>query len=140
MAQALRPLSTKALSAFRSAQGDIAREVVRRCLTRTEQVAHHGDDAQDLLTKGMDFVMRMLDSAMAVGEVALLEDELAWARQRLPHDGVSAEHVLTRFQILGQVVSEMLPDEAAAEVIPYLDWLVERQTAMLTSSQDHNAT
>ena len=46
----------------------------------------------------------MLDAALATGEEVLLADQLTWALDRLPHDGVAPQHVLARFRILRDVV------------------------------------
>ena len=70
---------------------------------------------------------KMLEAALLTGEIPLLEDVLTWAKDRLPHDGVTPEHVYHRFQIYREVIVDLLPDEFASEVIPYLDWMMTRQ-------------
>ncbi len=125
------PVSPATLAAFRAAGPAIIRETVARSLARNEEVAHHGEQAERVIAAGLGFTTRMLDAVMAVGEIALLEDELLWARDRLPHDGVAPEHVLSRLKIYREVTIEMLPREQAAEVEPYLDWMIARQSEVI---------
>lgn len=127
----LVPLTPAALDAFRQARPEIIRRVVARSMEHEDQVAHHGQEAQRLLTSGIEFTTRMLDSAMTVGHGALLEDQMTWAQDRLPHDGVEPEHLLTRFKIYEDVVGELLPAEVAAQVNAYLQWMIARQKELL---------
>ena len=119
-------VSKTALEAFRGASSQITAETSLRALARREEVAHHGADALRLISSGIEFTVRMLDAAMAAGESALLEDELRWALDRLPHDGVSAEHMLSRFALLREVVKERLSPSAASEVALVIDWMEQR--------------
>jgi hypothetical protein len=123
-------VSAEALAAFRAASQSIVDRVVARSLAHRDDVVQHGEAAGPLITSGIRFTTQMLEAAMAVGEVALLEDQLAWALDRLPH-GVSPEHVLKRFRIYGEVVQELLPAQYAAEILPFVDWLIARQQAVM---------
>lgn len=128
---ALPPVSAATLAAFRSASPAIIAQVVARSLAQENKVTHHGENAEQLITAGIQFTSRMLEAALAVGEVALLEDQLTWAMDRLPHDDVAPEHVLNRFRIYREVVQERLPAEQAAEIIPYVDWMITRQQELM---------
>ena len=119
-------VSQEAIGAFRSETFRILEQTVSRSLARKEQVVQHGAEAPRLITSGIEFTVRMLDAAIAAGESALLEDELQWALDRLPHDGVSLEHMLSRFALLREVVKERLPVAPAAEVGAAIEWMERR--------------
>lgn len=119
-------LSKSALAEFREASARIVADTVDRSLARTDEIAGHGSDARRLITGGIEFTVRMLDAALASGEGALLEDELAWALDRLPHDGVSPEHVLSRFQILCEVISAVVSRPHAEQLVRAVEWMSRR--------------
>jgi hypothetical protein len=104
----------------------IVAETAIRALARKEEVAHHGAEVSRLITSGIEFTVRVLDAAMAAGESALLEDELRWSLDRLPHDGVLTEHVLSRFALLREVVKERMPPDHTAEVVEVIQWMERR--------------
>ncbi len=127
----LEPVGGEALEAFRAARADMMRGVVARSMERTDEVAHHGPRAELVLTGGLEYTFKMLEAAMAVGEVGILEDQLQWAAVRLPHDGVQPGHILSRFRILRDVVEATLPPDHAREIVPYLKWLIDRQRSLM---------
>ncbi|AUB59743.1 MAG: hypothetical protein KO318_03290 [Methanobacterium sp.] len=129
----LPPISPEALSSFQENSASLIKETVSRSLKRDHEVVHHGEKAPELLTTGLEFTTKMLEAAMSMGEVALLEDELKWAKERLPHDGVKMEHVLHRFKIYRDVVQEILPSEYATEITAFMDWMINYQQAMIES-------
>ncbi len=124
MIERLDPISSEAMEEFQTYKEDIIKETVHQSLGREEEVQHHGEEAEKLITQGIEFTTKMLESAMLVGEPLLLEDELNWAKDRLPHDGVALEHVLSRFQIYRQVVKDKISPEHAPEIVSYLDWMI----------------
>jgi hypothetical protein len=126
----LSPVSLVALTSFQENKDKIIKETVQRSLERVQEVAHHGEIAQELLTAGLDFTTKMIEAALSTGEVALLEDELEWAKDRLPHDGVEMEHVLNRLKIYRDVVNETLPSEYAHEINPFLNWMINYQQTL----------
>ena len=128
---AIAPVSPAALAAFRAASPEIIRETVSRSMAQADDVMQHGADAQKLLTAGLTFTTRMLDAAMSSAEIPMLEDELCWARDRLPHDGVAPEHVLSRLAIYRDVVCSLLPAQHAGEINGYVNWMIMRQRQLL---------
>ncbi len=123
----LPAISPQAMASFQEHSQQIINETVFRSLKREEEVVQHGEGAKEVLTAGLGFFTQNLEAAMSLGEVALLEDVLVWAKDRLPHDGVAMEHVLSRFKIYRGVVMEILPEEYAKEVIIYIDWMISYQ-------------
>ena len=130
------PVSDAALAAFRKEKKTIIQEVTTRSLRQRDEVAHHGEKAEQLIRSGIEFTTRMLEAAMVMGEVALLEDQLAWAMERLPHDGVSPEYVLNRFCTYREVVEEHLPAAHSSEIIRFLEWMITRQRELLQKGND----
>lgn len=127
----LPPISPGALESFQENRDIIIKETVSRSLKRDHEVEHHGENAPQLLTTGLEFTTKMLEAAISMGEVALLEDELKWAQDRLPHDGVQMEHVLIRFKIYRDVVNETLPSGYANEITTFIDWMINYQQALM---------
>lgn len=125
------PVSQGALRAFEAARQSIVDQVVLRSLQRPEETAQHGDEAKELITSGIEFTTRMLENTMPTGQTALLEDQLAWALDRLPHDGVAPEHLLSRFGIYDQVIAEHLESKDAQQINRYLVWMIDRLEAMI---------
>ena len=123
----LTKISKEALTSFQEHKQQIIIETVNRSLQRPEEVEHHGQKARDILTAGLGFMTQNLEVAMTLGEVTFLEDQLNWARDRLPHDGVSMEHLLSRFKIYRDVVKETMSRKHSDEVIKYIDWMIEHQ-------------
>jgi hypothetical protein len=125
------PVNQGALLAFKAARQSIIEQVVLRSLQRPEEVEHHGDEAAELITSGIEFTTRMLENTMPTGQTTLLEDQLAWALDRLPHDGVAPEHLLSRFEIYAGVVAELMETEDAHQINRYLEWMINRLEAMI---------
>jgi len=119
-------VSREALEALASARGRIIDRVVERSLARTEHVAHLGDDAERVIRAGIEMTTRMIESTLSVGSMALLDDQLAWAMSRLPHDGVPPEHIVPRLRTYREAVNEFLAGGHAAEITPVIDWLIAR--------------
>jgi len=127
----LPPISPEALESFQENRNIIIKETVSRSLKRDHEVEHHGEKAPELLTTGLEFTTKMLEAAMSMGEVVLLADELKWAQDRLPHDGVQMDHVLNRFKIYREVINETLPSGYANEITTFIDWMISYQQALM---------
>jgi len=96
-----------------------------------DEIAHHGQEAQQLISSGIRFTTKMLTTAMATGEISLLEDQLTWAKDRLRHEGVKPEHLLHRLQIYSDVVQEILPEYQAQEINQFIKWMIQRQQELM---------
>ena len=119
-------VSESALTEFRKQLG----AVIERVVEKTLQVDQGKEDAPDhskLLPAGFEFTLKMLDGAASVGDLTLLEDQLKWAIQRLPHDGVAPHQLQERFETLVVILEEMLSAETWTEFKPYLAWMIFRQ-------------
>jgi hypothetical protein len=122
----LPAISQKALADFRKAAPEIIKETVAQAMLCTDDIAQHGEQAESLITSGLVFTTRMLDSAMSVGATALLKDELSWAKDRLPHDGVSMQQVSRRLIIYRNIILEKMSPNDGIEVVRYVDWMLEK--------------
>jgi len=131
----ISPVSKEALESYRELSHDIIKESVLRSLKISDNVIHHGDQAERMLTVGFEFTARILDAVMSIGELSLLEDQLFWAKDRLPHEGVMMEHVLDNFKIYKDVVNEILPNEHAIEINCYLDWMISLQKELTQNTK-----
>ncbi|MGB9201863.1 hypothetical protein, partial [Methanobacterium sp.] len=123
--------SKEAMVAFNEASPKIIKETVICSLEREDEVVQYGNDAQNILTTGLKFTTQMLESAMYIGEIPILEDQLLWAKDKLPADGVEMEHILVRLRIYREIIIEILSNEHANEIIPFVDWMIERQNELI---------
>jgi len=80
----------------------------------------------------------MLETAMALQNTTLLEQQLAWGNQRQPHDGITPAHLLNRFQLYAEAVNYALPPDHAAAVNQYVHWMIARQQEMVDQSRNSN--
>ncbi|MCK9151733.1 hypothetical protein [Methanobacterium alcaliphilum] len=125
------PVSLETMNCFKKHAPEIIEKTVQISMKRKEEVIQHGNQAQKLLILGMQFTTKMLESALITGEISLLEDELKWAKDRLPHDDVTMKHVLVRLKIYRTQIMKTLPEECAIEIVPFIDWMIEWQETHL---------
>lgn len=125
-------VSAESLLAFQNMSARIVEKAVDRSLKFTKEVEQHGEEAKAVITEGLEMTSKILESAMAVGETSLLLDQLNWAKDRLPHEGVTMEHVLHRFQIYAEVIDELLPEKNSNEIIPFIKWMNKHIEAMIS--------
>ncbi|MDZ7792149.1 MAG: hypothetical protein U5P10_00235 [Spirochaetia bacterium] len=122
------------LKVFREMKAEIITLAVERSLLREEEIRHHGKNARQIIAEGFDFTFKMLDAAMAVGELSILEDQLSWALKRLPHDNVNPVFILNRFELFYDVVDEVMPAEKSTGVKHYIRWMIERMHELLPNT------
>jgi len=73
MSNTFNAISKDALNAFISASPYIIKETVNRSMERKSEVLQYGEDAEQILTTGLEFTTRMLETAMALGEISILK-------------------------------------------------------------------
>jgi hypothetical protein len=127
----LKRVSPGALAEFKKFQPNIIKLIVERSIEHKEDVAQHGDRAAEILTSGLEFTTKALETSMQLHNVDLLEYQLQWAWDRLPHDNVQAKHLVSRFKIMAGVIEETLTPQNAAEVNQFVTWLIERQNELI---------
>lgn len=116
----------------------IIRSATERVLATTSGTGGRPAVDADTVSAGMNFTTQMLVNAMAVQEPAILEDQLSWARRRLPHDGVSDRMLLANLRIYAEVVGELLDPQSAGEVCGYVDRMIESLSRQLGAEVDAN--
>jgi hypothetical protein len=94
-------------------------------------------DGPEVLEAGLDFILKGFASAMEMGELKIMDYQIEWGMDRLPHDGVSSLNVLATFRLVGEVVNELLSPGHAHQVQLYIDWSLAKIESMI--STDSNA-
>ena len=117
---------------------EIVRQVVERSLQQEEMVHPPSEKERQLMTGGLDFTTLALAAAMQVNNIEILKQQLAWSNDRLPHDGVRPEQVLTRLRRLMDVIRDTLAPADSAAVNQYVGFLVGLQEEFLTSTAQVN--
>jgi hypothetical protein len=124
----LKSVSKEAITEFINARSEIIKEVVSRSMKVKEEIDHHGSNANQILTAGMEFTFKMLIASMQAGAPILLDDQAEWVKDRLPHDGISLGQMVNRIKRLMAVVEEKLPGDHAREINGYIAYLVGLMT------------
>lgn len=123
----LNPVSEESLAAFRSRREDIVAETTRQSLYIGKGIALNEAESEKMIAAGLDFTTQALETAMQFSDTTLLANQISWAAERLPHDGVMPVHVLDRFEILTEVISKLLPEPHAQAVNQYVRWMIAEQ-------------
>lgn len=113
------------LSEFAEKKAEIISEVVRRSLEFKSEVAQHGPTAKNVLGTGFAFTLDAIQAAMEFGEPKLLQHQIEWAVDRLPHDNVQPDHLSHRFKIFKEVIAESFSADRAKIIHAYFDVLIE---------------
>ena len=129
----LPPVSPETLAAFETQRAAIVQATVVRCLANPQDVAQHGDQAERLLTAGLDFTTQAIGVAMRVQSGELLDQQLQWGNERLPHDGVTPTHLLSRLQILAAVIDELLSPAHAQVVNQYVQRMIADERTFIAA-------
>jgi len=120
----LKAISPEAMAAYRYACPDLIKDTVAESLKETCNVEEFGEQAERIVTSGLVFTTRMLEAAMAMGSKIILKDEIEWAQDRLPHDGVDMMQVVCRIKILRRQIINRIQPALASEITAYVDWLL----------------
>jgi hypothetical protein len=121
----------EAVAAFHAQRIAIVQKVVALAMERQDEVAQHGDQAEQILTVGLDYTMQALEVAMSLHDLEMLEYQLQWSNERLPHDHVLPTHLLSRFEILAHVIETTLQGPQAQAVNQFVGWMIARQRELI---------
>jgi hypothetical protein len=100
---------------------------VTRLLAEPGAFDHLGDQAESVLKSGFEFTSSTLEACMLVNEASLFIDQLRWAKDRLPHDGISMQRMGKNLEVYCEVISETLPPSYAAEIVHLIQQLMTAQ-------------
>ena len=120
------PADPDALMAFREHMDEIIAEAVRHSMQHADEFASLESGAERIIQAGLTMTCRMVDAAMETGHQELLNEDIEWARTRLPHENVSHAQVLSQLDYVGDAVRTVLLPEHAEAIHPYFRWLLER--------------
>jgi hypothetical protein len=115
-----------ALAEFRKEKDDLVAETISRRMESNAEFEHLGGKANDIMVAGFGFLNRMLETVLEFDEFAIMEHQLEWSENRLPHDGVSGLMLLNNLRAYRQVVEERLSPTGGREVMRVLDRIVAR--------------
>jgi hypothetical protein len=130
----IKKVPPDALAAYRAHRGTIVQTTVALAMHHHDEVTQHGEQAEHLLTAGLDYTTQALEVAMALHDLDMLEYQLQWGNERLPHDGVQPRHLLRRYEILARVIETTLGEPHAQAVNQFVGWMIARQRE-LTDAQ-----
>lgn len=99
---ALEPLPAEVLVRLASVREVVAAKVVVRLGLSAS--------AGEKVKAGVLFTLRMLEAVAAVGDGILLEDQMRWALDRLPHDGIPPRMLARNLEVLREVLREEMAD------------------------------
>jgi hypothetical protein len=120
-------VSTEAQAAFKKNLPKINDLLVTRLLAEPGQFDHLGEQAEKTLRSGFEFTSSSLEACMVMNDSSLLIDQLRWAKDRLPHDGISMERMVKNLGVYCDVISELLPKPYSTEIVNMIQSLVLAQ-------------
>lgn len=120
-------VSQEAQLAFKKNLPKINDLLVARLLVEPGQFDHLGDQAEKILRSGFEFTSSNLEAYMLMNDASLLIDQLSWAKDRLPHDGISMERMVKNLGVYCEVISELLPKEYSPEIINMIQGMISAQ-------------
>lgn len=119
-----KAISQGAMKAFNSEKNQIETAVVNRSMKDKEDIIQHGENAENILTSGINFTSEIMASIMMTGDPELLKDQISWSNERLVYDGVKPKHIKKRLRYFIIEIEDRLPEEYASEIAPYFKWMI----------------
>ena len=120
-------ISSEAQSAFKQNHTKIIDTLVAKLLKEPGQFDHLGDQAESILRTGFEFTSSSLEACMRVNDASLLIDQLRWAKDRLPHDGIEMEQMIKNLQVYCEVISEILPENYSSGIVELIQNMISMQ-------------
>ncbi len=125
-----KAVSEASLACFDVVCAEVEVEVAKICMAEDDPQSTMGADAEPMIRNGLGFVTRMLRSAMVFAAGGILENEMEWAKTRLPVYGVSAKMVMDNLKRYSHALERKIPDQAFMEIKPYLNGMMIMQQRM----------
>jgi hypothetical protein len=114
------------IASFKRLKNSLIDRAVSNIMLHSRSMDELGDTAEEKIRSGLDFTIEVLISVMSLADVNLLEDQLNWAKDRLPHDGIQPDHIMENMKILSGVINELMTETDADSIVPYLEWMIKR--------------
>lgn len=127
----LLPVSKETLEVFTALCDSVETDVVTQCLSSDNPQATMGPEAEGMIKRGLGFVSRMLYTTMAYGAQQIINDELTWAKIRLPVNGVSIAMVQDNIERFVRALEERMQ--------PYLKMIIEIQRSIVEEAGGNRA-
>lgn len=116
----------EALADFRANASRITEAAVRNATIVRDTLSEPGRDAVGVVGSGMAMTHSVLAGILAAPSVQLIEDQLNWAKTRLPHDGVGVGTMIAGLRAMRVAVEECLTATSARQISPFVSWMIER--------------
>jgi len=120
-------ISSEAQLAFKQNHTKIIDTLVTRLLKEPGQFVHLGEQAESILRTGFEFTSSSLEACMQINDASLLIDQLRWANDRLPHDGIGMERMIKNLHVYCEVISEMLPENYSSPIVELVQSMISIQ-------------
>jgi hypothetical protein len=114
------------IASFKKLKNSIIDQAVADIMRYTKSMEELGSAAEEKIRSGLGFTIEILISVMSLGDKNLLEDQLNWAKDRLPHDGVQPDHIMENMKILAGVINDLMTEKDAESIVPYMEWMIKR--------------
>jgi hypothetical protein len=124
-------VSPEAQAAFKKNRAHIIAGVVERLLAEEGQFDNLGEGAGDTLRSGFEFTSASLEACMLINDASLLIDQLRWAQDRLPVDGISMQRMAKNLRVYGEVITQVLPAPHAAEIADLVNQMIAAQAEIM---------
>ena len=120
-------ITPEAQAAFKKQHTKLIEALVTRLLAEPGEFDHLGDQAESTLAAGFEFTASNLEVCMQVNDASLLIDQLRWANDRLPHDGIQMDRMTKNLRVYCDVISELLPAPYSIEIAGLIHNLISAQ-------------
>lgn len=117
-------VSAAAVASFQENRTKINELVVRRLLEEDREFDHLGDRAAQVLATGFEFTSAGIETCLKINDASLLVDQLQWARDRLPHDGISMPRMTENMKVYHQVILEVIPAPQNTEIAAFVQDII----------------
>jgi hypothetical protein len=119
-------VDSSTIASFKKLKNSIIDQTVADIMRHTRYMEELGSAAEEKIRSGLDFTIEVLISVMSLGDKNLLEDQLTWAKDRLPHDGVQSDHIMENLKLLAGVIKDLMTEKDAESIVPYVEWMIKR--------------
>jgi hypothetical protein len=129
-------VSAAAQAAFRKNHYQIIASSVAKLLAEPGAYDHLGEQAEQTLKAGFEFTSSSIEACLQMNNLSLLIDQLRWAKDRLPHDGIRMEQMANNLLIYCKVIREYLPPAHANEIITVVQILIPNSNTSLETATE----